>query len=200
MENLINGIRNWLILNLVKCNDDKTEFLVFCSQFQSPVQIERLNIGEQDVQASSQVRNLGLIMDPHLTMENHIKTVTSAGFFLLRDLSRIKMFLTEDALKTAVHAFITSKVDYCNAVLYGLPLRVIDRLQYLQNSAARMISSTKKFDHITPVLKNFHWLPVLYRIQYKILLLTYKALNGLAPTYISDMLHLTRRGDSLVVP
>ena len=196
----MNEIRTWLVLNLVKCNDEKTEFLVFCSQFQPPVVIESLSIGEQNVEPSPHVRNLGVIMDPHLTMEKHVKSITSAGFCQLRDLARIKMFLTEDALKTAVHAFITSKVDYCNSVLYGLPLNVVGRLQHLQNSAARMITSTSKYDHISPVLKDLHWLPVLQRIQYKILLLTYKSLHGLAPMYLSDLLQKTRRGDSLVVP
>ena len=110
------------------------------------------------------------------------------------------MFITKEALATAVHAFITSRIDYCNAVLYGLPLYLIERLQYLQNLAARMVSGSQKYDHITPVLKDLHWLPVLQRIQYKVLLLTYKCLHGLAPGYLSDLLQKSRRGNSLLLP
>ena len=200
MEDLVAEIRHWLVLNLVKCNDDKTEFLVFCSQFQPKVHIDGLTIGEQSVKSSSHVRNLGVTMDQHLTMEKHIQSIVSSGYHQLRELSRVKLFLTKEALVTAVHAFITSKMDYCNAVLYGLPLNLVTRLQHLQNSAARMISGVRKYDHISPILKDLHWLPVPQRIQYKILLLTYKSLHGLAPPYLSELLQKSRRGDTLIIP
>ena len=80
-----------------------------------------------------------------------------------------------------LHAFVTSRIDYCNGLLYGLPDCEIAKLQRVQNAAARMLMSYKKYDHITPVLINLHWLPVRYRINFKILLLTFKALYGMAP-------------------
>ena len=87
-----------------------------------------------------------------------------------------------------IHAFITSKLDCCNAILYGLPQAQLDKLQCIQNTAARIESKTKKSQHITPVLLSLHWLPIHKRIVFKLLLLTYKALNGQAPSYILDML------------
>ena len=87
-----------------------------------------------------------------------------------------------------VHAFITSKLDNTNSLLYGLPKFLIDRLQNVQNAAARVVTRTRKYDHIKPVLKQLHWLPVSQRIDYKILLLTFKALNGQAPSYITELL------------
>ena len=102
-----------------------------------------------------------------------------------------KQELESTSLKTAetlVHAFITSKLDHCNSVLFGLPKNLIDKLQAVQNAAARLISLTRKHDHITPVLIDLHWLPVADRIKFKFLLLTFKALHGLAPIYIQELI------------
>ena len=96
--------------------------------------------------------------------------------------------MDESSTKTLIHAFVTSKLDYCNALLNGLPKYQINRLQLVLNTAARVVTHTRKYEHITPVLIGLHWLPVSYRITFKILLLTYKALNNLAPSYLSDLL------------
>ena len=89
-----------------------------------------------------------------------------------------------------LHAFGTSRIDYCNGLLHGLPDCEIAKLQRGQNAAARLLMSCKMYDHIiTPILTNLHWLPVRYRINCKILLLTFKALYGMAPSYIIDLIH-----------
>ena len=86
-----------------------------------------------------------------------------------------------------VHAYVTSRLDYCNSILYGLPKYQLSKLKRIQNMAARLITDTMKFDHINPVLYNLHWPPVNYRIQFKILTITFKAIHGMAPSYsVSD--------------
>jgi len=90
-------------------------------------------------------------------------------------------------LEKRVHAFITM-VDYCNGLLTGPPKKTIRQLQLIQNAAARILSRTRKYEHITPVLKSLHWLPVTFWIDFKVLLLVYKSFNGLGPQYIGDML------------
>ena len=96
--------------------------------------------------------------------------------------------LTEDATKTVMQSLVMSRLDYCNALLIGIQQDLIAKLQRLQNSAARIVSRTRKYEHITPVLIKLHWLPIKFRIQFKVLLLVYKALNGLAPKYIKELL------------
>ena len=86
------------------------------------------------------------------------------------------------------HAFVLSRLDYCNALYTGLPKKSIERLQVIQNAAARILTNTKKRDHIPPALASLHWIPVKFRIDFKVLLLVFKALNGLAPPYLSDCL------------
>ena len=98
-----------------------------------------------------------------------------------RNIRQIRKFLSEDTTKILVHAFVTSHLDYCNSLFYGLPQSQYDRL-------ARVVWLIPKFDHITPVLIGLHWLPVRYRVIFKILLLVYKALHATAPPYISDLL------------
>ena len=83
---------------------------------------------------------------------------------------------------------VSSRIDYCNGSLYGLPDCEITKLQRVQNAAARLLTSSRKYDHVTPVLQELHWLPVRYRIHFKILLLAFNALNGMAPAYISDLI------------
>ena len=103
--------------------------------------------------------------------------------------SKIRPFLTEKVANKLVCSLILSRLDYANSVLYGLPEAELHRLQMVQNNAARVVMRKRKMDHVTPLLKHLHWLPVKKRIEYKILLLTFKGLHGEAPSYIQEMFH-----------
>ena len=119
----------------------------------------------------------------------HVKNVGQASFYHLRNRSKIRRYLSQDTTEILIHAYITSKLDNCNSLLNGLPAYMINKLQTIQNAAARIVTFTKKTEHITPVLRKLHWLPVQYRIIFKVLLLVFKDLNGSAPAYISELLH-----------
>ena len=112
-----------------------------------------------------------------------------SAFYRLRKIKLIRKHLTFDAAQLLVQALVTSKLDYCNSLLYGLTKNVNKQLQRQQNAAARVVTLSSKFCHITPVLANLHWLSIYLRIEFTILIVTSgKPLHGLAPAYIKDLL------------
>ena len=190
MENCIREIRNWMLVNKLKLNDDKTEFLILYSRYaKADVSIKLLTVGREIVNSTKAAKNVGVLFDSTMSMEDHINAVCKTAHFHLYNLSRIRRYLTYDACATVVHALVTSRLDYCNSLLYGLSGKLLGRLQKVQNCAARLVALSRRRDHITPILKQLHWLPVNSRIKFKILLLTYKALHDQAPSYLTQLLH-----------
>ena len=157
------------------------------------------------------VRNLGVILDENMTMLDHISSVCQRCYYQLRQIRRVRKSLSAASKLLLVLASVHSRLDYCNSVFHSLPWSRLQLLQSVLNSAARLIRGLGRFDHITPVLIDLHWLPYPQRISYKICLLMFKCLKGLAPAYLSDLcvgtaavvdrfgLRSAARGD-LVVP
>ncbi len=189
MEGAISEARNWMLSNKLMINDGKTIFMTIGNTpHLEKLNFSSLRVGDDIIPVSNTSRNLGVTFDSGMTMQPHINTICKSGYYHLRNISRIRKCLSRESCVTLVHAFISSRLDYCNTLLAGVPQCHLNKLQVLQNSAARVVTFTRKFDHITPILYQLHWLPVEERIKFKILLLTYKALNGQAPQYISQML------------
>ena len=136
------------------------------------------------------VRNLGAWFDRNLSMSTHINKICQSVYYHLHNIRQIRKYLTQDSAKLLVQVVIMARIDYCNGLLYNVPAAHLSKLQRLQNTAARLITLTPKFDHISPVLFKLHWLPVKYRIQYKIGLLTFKAIHFKTPQYLSNLLSI----------
>ena len=130
------------------------------------------------ITTNGSVKNLGVILDQCINMHEHVTSACRAAYYHLKNIHCLKAFLTQESLVTVVHAFVTSRIDYYNSMLYGISDYNINRRQRIQNSAARIVTYTRKYDHITPILQNLHWLPVRQRIHFKILLITYKSINN----------------------
>ncbi len=135
---------------------------------------------------NSYVKNLGVFFDSEIRFDRQVNSVVKTSFFLLRKLSKLKSIVSYKDLEIVLHAFISTRLDYCNALYLGMSESLVARLQYVQKAAAIILANTKKRDHITPVLISLHWLK--YRIQYKVVMSVYKALHNQAPEYIKDML------------
>ena len=136
------------------------------------------------------VRSLGVRLDPSLSLEVQVGSVARSTWGQLRLIRQLRPFLDRDNLATVVHALVTFRLDYCNALYVGLPLKTTWKVQLVQNAAARLLAGSSYRDHITPVLKELHWLPIRFRLEFKVLVMTFKALNGLGPRYFRERLSL----------
>ena len=134
--------------------------------------------------ASPKASNIGGFFDESLGMVPQVTAIFTSAFYHLRKISLIRKYLTFDAAQLLVHALVTSKLDYCNSLLYGLPKYVIKQLQRVQNAAARVVTVSPKFCHTTLVVANLHWLPIELRIEFKILTITHKTLHGRSGSYL----------------
>ena len=103
--------------------------------------------------------------------------------FVIFSIRRIRKYLSQETAGTLAHAFITFRIDYCNSLLYGLPNNQLAKIQRVLNASARLVFNAPKLCHITPIIRDLHWLPIRARMNFKVLLLTFKALHGLAPQY-----------------
>ena len=174
MEACIKDIRKWMIDGRLLLNDTKTEFLAIGTRQQlSKLRSSSIEVGNQKIDRSSTVRNLGVMLDESLEMNSHINQICKTSLYHIHNIRRISKYLSKECRQSLFHAYVTSRLDYCNSILYGLPKYQLSKLQRIQNMAARLITDTMKFDHIKPVLYNLHWLPVNYRIQFKILMITF---------------------------
>ena len=142
------------------------------------------------IQVSDTVRNLGVVLDKSLSFEQQVSAICRMCYLELRRISSIRHLLSVEATKTLICSFVLSRLDYCNSLLAGCPKHLLQKLQRIQNNAARLIFRTSRSSHVTPLFISLHWLPVERRVQYKIALLCFKSLNGLAPAYLSDLIHI----------
>lgn len=191
LETCLRDIRSWMAQNFLMLNTNKTEVIIVGPKdLRENFSNGEITLDNIALASSSDVRNLGVIFDQDLSFTSHIKNVSRTAFFHLRNIAKIRNFLSFTDAERIIHAFVTSRLDYCNSLLSGCPNSSVRILQLVQNAAARLLTRTGRREHISPVLASLHWLPVKFRIEYKILLITYKALHSQAPSYIEELIEL----------
>ena len=197
IKTVMDLIEKWMNNFFLKINQDKTQIIVFGPEsIRRMISIKGVFI-ENDktcVRFRNVVKNLGVFLDAGMTFSEQINKTVSSSFSSIRTISRIKSFLTTKEKCTLLTSLVLSKIDYCNSLYYGVNSSLLNKLQVVQNSAARLVFNKRKYDHSSSLLYELHWLPVKDRIAYKINLLVHKALYQPSPTDIQGLIeiHSTR--------
>ena len=176
--------------NRLQLNTAKTEVL-WCSSSRRQHEIPKtsVTVGVDSVQPCRHVRDLGIHIDSDLSMRTHVSKAVSACFAALRQIKSVRRSVTQPVLTSLVVSLVLSRLDYGCATLVGLPDRLLNRLQSVINAAARLIFRARRYDHITPLLRDLHWLRVRERIDFRLAVLTFRCLHGLASAYLAEQIY-----------
>ena len=173
--------------NRLQLNADKTEVIWFTSsRRQHQIPSVPFAVGTDVVTPVSSVRDLGIYLDSDLSMRTHVSRTVSACFATLRQIRSIRRSVTRPVLRSLVAALTLTRLDYGCSTLAGLPARQLDRLQSVLNAAARLVYSARRTEHVSPLLRELHWLRVPQRIEFRLAVLVYRCLHGTAPQYLAD--------------
>ena len=157
LQKCICDVRTWMREDQLMLNDDKTEFLIIGTRQQlSKVSIQNIKIGQTEVSPVASARNLGTWFDTHLVMGTQITKTFGSAFYYLYNIHHIRKYLSRESAEKLVHTFISSRLDYCNSLLYGIPEYQSMKLQRVMNASARLIYRAHNFCHITPLLAELH--------------------------------------------
>ena len=192
-------MHHWMSSNRLMLNGDKTELTVFSNPHISKNSPQlQLSIGEDRIVPQSSSKNLGALFDEHLSMNSHVTSVCKSSYFYLSKIASIRHLLDRSTTEALIYAFVCSRFDYCNSLLFGITKQNIAKQQKVKNKAARIVLKVSRRSNIPSLtlLAELHWLPISFRIEFKILLLTYKCLHNLAPRYLSDLLQYYTSGQT----
>src|SRR5258706_296843 len=181
--------------NRLQLNSAKTEILwSTTSRRLHQLPQTQLRVGSDFVMPSTVVRDLGIMLDSDVSMRSHVTRTVSTCFAVLRQLRTIRRSVSRPVIQSLVTSLVLSRLDYGNATLAGIPQHLLRRLQSVMNAAARLIYSSSRYDHISPLLRQLHWLKAKERIEFKLAVLVYRCMHGTAPPYLID--ELSRPADS----
>jgi hypothetical protein len=190
MSACLDEVANWMLSNRLQLNPDKTE-LLWCSTTRrlKSLQLRPIRVGDDLIEPSDCVRDLGVYIDRDLTMRSHILKVAGGCYSVLRQLRSVRRSVPTDVFCMLVGSLVVSRLDYCNATLAGVSATLLRRFQSVMNAAARTITGLPRSAHISTTLANLHWLRAPERIAFKLAVLVFKCLNNTAPRYLCNQFH-----------
>ena len=191
INDILNLVTKWTNSYFLKLNPSKTQIIVFGPKvIRDAVSIHGIFIDYNDtcIRFSNVVQNLGVLFDKEMTFSHQVKSCVSSTFATIKNISRLKSFLSRKEICTLVCSLILSKLDYCNSLYYNIESDSLSKLQYAQNCAARLIYNRRKYDHVTDIFRDLHWLPIKNRILYKILLMIHNSLYHTSPDDLNKLI------------
>ena len=194
IDECLKAVAEWMNEFFLKLNQTKTKILVLGPpSVLSSIVIKGTFTGNSCIRFVSSAKNLGVWIDENLDFGTHIRKVVSSTFLVIRAISKIRVFLPLEYLKTVVCALTLSKLDYCNALYYGISKNELGLLQSVQNAAIRLIKGGNKFDRrsLTPIYEELHWLRIEERVVFKICLIVHKCIWGMGPEAYQDMIKMS---------
>ena len=178
--------------NLLKLNDEKTEFLLVGTKQQlSKITDINIKIGHDEIKPVSSIRNLGYHQDAEMKNAKHVNKLCKQLYPILKRIAKVRQSLTKEATKILIQSLVLGRIDYCNSLLLGTSKYQINKLQRLQNMSCRSICDLRKFDNISAAMADLHWLKVNECIIFKVAVLMYKCVTSTAPQYLSDLVMKT---------
>ena len=193
LSDCLTDISLWMKSSKLKLNSDKTEFIIIGTKQQRQKLSNHFPVKllDNDISPSDSVRNLGVIFDSDFSFHKHVSNICKSCFYHIRDLRRIRRHIPLSTAKTISNALISSRLDYCNSLINNIAKQDLSKLQRVQNCLARVILRAPRFSASLPLLKQLHWLPVNYRIKFKLCTLTFRALAIHQPPYLASLLHFS---------
>ena len=190
LNNCFNAVYNWFTANGLALNPNKSEATVIGTGAKLRVdsKLDAVALGDVHVPVAECVKSLGVSIDCTLSFNQHVNNICKASYFHISALRHIRKCLDDETARTVTSSMVGARLDYCNALLYGTSSTNINKLQRAQNSLARVVTGALRYDHITPVLADLHWLKIQDRITFKIALVTFKAVTTNKPTYLADLI------------
>ena len=187
------AVRRWFIINGLQLNPAKTEVMFLGTSqnlsYSSISDCKTFNMSGTAINVTDQIKSLGVFIDSRLSFDKQVSCICRASYSNIKALRKIRSTLDLETAKTVACAIVSARLDYCNSILYGTSIANINKLQRVQNSLARVVSGCRRYDHITPVRKSLHWLPISERIIYKIASITFKSKQTGQPAYLSSLIH-----------
>src|SRR5206468_12896291 len=190
LSSTLDTVSDWFTSNRLSVNPSQTEFLLIGTpQQRSKHTSSTLTFQETPLSPVSSCRNLGVILGNDLSFKRHISSICSSSFYHIRQLRQVRSSLDRSSAIVLANSLVSSKLDYCNSLFYGLPDLSLRRLQLVQNTLARVVVPTvHRFHHISPTFRSLHWLPIPQRITFKIASITFKTLQNNQPSYLLNLL------------
>ena len=191
LECCVKDIQNWMTSNLLCLNADKTEFLLLTPR-NSNTNLENITIqvGNENIKTTPLAKNIGVFFDKHFLLHEQVTHVARSAWYALRRIGQIRPFLNQTAAERVIHAFISSRLDQNYSLLHGISDCHMKKLRRVQYASDEVLLRQHPMGSMSPILSQLHWLSISQRVEYKILLLVYKCLNGYAPAYLAELIKL----------